>query len=312
MRDHSERALRIRVRAGAIVTVVVAAALTGPDPSYVATAQEPDPRSLVAEAAQGGAMQRLLSEYTCRMKVTFKESDRRKPTERTRTYEMYVHQASRRYQRTHALVEEKGKQVTTGDVEMETGDLNRLEREANKATAGELTATAPPKYAVWTYKDRAPFGRSRAIAVSILDVLDRCEFHSPRRDRLNDRDVIAISFRPASSVLPDAVSYLAKLQGVIWIDTADKVVVRLEASTLDTPETGSSRSPQHSPAIVYDQLRTKEGVWVPRTIRINGADYPDLFGVRRDIVADFSDYSKFTVDVKEGPTAAPKNRIWNR
>ena len=317
MRDDSKQLHNCVITVAIITLVALCAVASTPQTPFPATSdQDPNLPSLVAEAAKGGAMHRLLSDYTCRMKVTFKDKDQGRATERTRTYGMYVHEANRRYKRARVLIEENGRPIPADNVEKErkgTGrELDQSGQDATRLPPAESAPETPAKYAIWTYKERAPFGRTRAITVGISEVLERCELDSPRRERLNDRDVIAVSFRPTTSAPPDAFSYLTKVRGVVWIDVVDKVVVRIEARPTNTAESGSDRTEQAAPAIVYDQLRTKEGAWVPRLIRINGGDYPDLFGVQRDIVAEFSDYWKFTVDAKEGPTSAPKNRPWNR
>ncbi len=87
-------------------------------------------------------------------------------------------------------------------------------------------------------KNRAELERKKAKAGNSQDddpdisaFLRVCEFVSPRRERFRDREAIVFDFRPrpgfkSSNRQEDLIS---KLVGVVWIDPADKQVMRLEA-----------------------------------------------------------------------------------
>jgi len=47
-------------------------------------------------------------------------------------------------------------------------------------------------------------------------------------------------------------------------------------------------------------MRLPQGVWLPRTIRINGADYQKLFdGITSDSISTFSNYVRFSTEIKD-------------
>ena len=47
-------------------------------------------------------------------------------------------------------------------------------------------------------------------------------------------------------------------------------------------------------------MRLPEGVWLPRVIRINGADYQKLFdGITTDSTSTFSNFIRFSTEIKD-------------
>ena len=55
-------------------------------------------------------------------------------------------------------------------------------------------------------------------------------------------------------------------------------------------------------------MRLPEGVWLPRVIRINGADYPTLFdGITFETISIFSNYIRFSTEIKDLKVNPPSN-----
>jgi hypothetical protein len=47
-------------------------------------------------------------------------------------------------------------------------------------------------------------------------------------------------------------------------------------------------------------MRLPEGIWLPRVIRMNGADYPKLFdGINTESTSIFSNYIRFATEIKD-------------
>ena len=47
-------------------------------------------------------------------------------------------------------------------------------------------------------------------------------------------------------------------------------------------------------------MRLPEGIWLPRIIRINGADYQKLFdGITTESINTFSNYIRFSTEIKD-------------
>ena len=138
-----------------------------------------------------------------------------------------------------------------------------------------------------------------------------CEFVSPRRERFRDRDAIVFDFRPrpgfkSSNRQEDLIS---KLVGVVWIDPADKQVMRLEARLAEGFKMGGGLLVNLRPgaAFVMEQTRMLEGVWLPRLAQINLSVKVLLFGGGDyNQTIEWSDYKHFSGDVGDYKLDAPK------
>jgi hypothetical protein len=106
------------------------------------------------------------------------------------------------------------------------------------------------------------------------------------------------------------------LTGIVWIDAADKVVLRLEAwpitpiSGAEPPKDILAERPS-AEVIVYEQQRIRVGtegeIWAPRRIRLDGIGKAMLFnGVHKDMSFEFTDYRHFSTDIKEKEIIEPK------
>jgi hypothetical protein len=147
--------------------------------------------------------------------------------------------------------------------------------------------------------------------VDISGFLRVCEFVSPRRERFRDRDAVVFDFRPqpgfkSSNRQEDLIS---KLVGVVWIDPADKQVMRLEARLAEGFKMGGGLLINLRPgaAFVMEQTRMVEGVWLPRMAQINLSVKVLLFGGGDyNQTIEWSDYKHFSGDVGDYKLDAPK------
>ena len=59
--------------------------------------------------------------------------------------------------------------------------------------------------------------------------------------------------------------------GVVWIDPQDKQVIRMEARLAEGFKVGGGLVVSLRPgaALVWEQARLKEGIWMPRFAQIN-------------------------------------------
>jgi len=156
---------------------------------------------------------------------------------------------------------------------------------------------------------QAKKGDGDDIGVSVF--LRVCEFVSPRRERFRDREAVVFDFRPRPGFKPSnrQEELISKLVGVVWIDPADKQVMRLEARLAEGFKMGGGLLVNLKPgaAMVMEQTRMVEGVWLPRLAQINlsvkvllfgGGDYNQTF--------EWSDYKHFSGDVGDYKLNAPK------
>ncbi|HLL16313.1 MAG TPA: hypothetical protein VK388_14710 [Pyrinomonadaceae bacterium] len=140
--------------------------------------------------------------------------------------------------------------------------------------------------------------------------LRACEFVSPRRERFRDRDAIVFDFRPRPDFKPAnrSESFVAKLAGIAWIDPSDKQVMRLEARLAEGFKVGGGllASVRPGSAVVMEQTRLEDGVWLPRFSQINASAKLFLFsGFNLDATHEYSNYKRFSTSVGEANVDAP-------
>jgi hypothetical protein len=147
--------------------------------------------------------------------------------------------------------------------------------------------------------------------LEISQFFRHCEFISPRRERFQDRETIVFDFRAKPGFKPNTrqESLISKLIGVVWIDPLDKQVIRLEARLAEGFKMagGLLVSLRPGAALVWEQTRMKEGIWMPRFAQINLSVKVLLFGggdVNQTV--EWSDYKHFSADVDSYRLGVPK------
>jgi len=154
-------------------------------------------------------------------------------------------------------------------------------------------------------------GRDEDDDPEISQFLKACEFVSPRRERFADRETIVFDFRPRPGFKPSSrvESLISKLIGVVWIDPLDKQVVRLEARLAEGFKMagGLLISLKPGAAMVMEQTRMADGVWLPRFAQVNLSVKVLLFGGGDyNKTIEWSDYKHFSGDVKDYKIESPK------
>lgn len=156
--------------------------------------------------------------------------------------------------------------------------------------------------------------KKSSALLAIHTFLSTCELTLTRRGLSAGREVLVFKFAPRPDAqFNDSEKYIAKLTGEIWIDAQDRIVTRLMGwPALVAGALASTNPPQPSgeipPAVYVEMMRLPEGIWLPRVIRINGADYPKLFdGINQESVAIFSDYIRFSTEIKDLRVNPPSN-----
>ena len=168
-------------------------------------------------------------------------------------------------------------------------------------------------------KDEKKAARRRAEAekkrkeegTEISPFLKACEFVSPRKEMLEGRETIVFDFRPRPGFRPQSreESLIAKLIGVVWIDPVDKQVIRLEARLAEGFKMAGGLLVSLKPgaALVMEQTRMAQGVWLPKFAHVNLSVKVLLFtGGDFNKTIEWSDYKHFSGDVKDYKLDTPK------
>ncbi len=160
-------------------------------------------------------------------------------------------------------------------------------------------------------KKQKAAGKEEGEDPEISQFLKVCEFVSPRREQFAGRDAIVFDFRPRAGFHPGnrEESLISKLVGAVWIDPIDKQVIRLEARLAEGFKIagGLLLSLRPGAAMVMEQTRMTEGVWLPRFAQVNLSLKFLLFGgsdLNKTI--EWSDYRHFSGDVKDYKIDTPK------
>src|ERR1051325_11614526 len=153
--------------------------------------------------------------------------------------------------------------------------------------------------------------KKESEGTEISPFLKTCEFVSPRRELLSGREAIVFDFRPRPGFKPKTreESLIAKLIGVVWIDPVDKQVIRLEARLAEGFKMGGGLLVSLKPgaALVIEQTRMEQGVWLPRFAQMNLSLKVLLFGGGDyNKTVEWSEYRHFAGDVKDYKIDSPK------
>jgi hypothetical protein len=281
-------------------------------PSDVNSAGAFDIAELVRQVENNGAaMHKRMREYTYLLKKT-----RRILNEQGKASSVYV-QGFEAYpvRGEHVLIQltRNGLPLAPWEVEAErkrAGErLEKFEQEENHSEAGNKQR-AEGYVAAGVY-GRAQ-GRPVALSVDLAAFLHWSEFYSPQFERVGDRGMIVLRFRPRPGVnLPRNKSFVAKLVGTVWIDSADKVIARFEGwpapEFVKRDEAQAASQPEAR--LIYRQVKLPDGMWFPNLIRVNSAGDGSLFdGLNWDVLFEFSEYKHFTTTVEEIKIQDPKKQ----
>jgi hypothetical protein len=146
--------------------------------------------------------------------------------------------------------------------------------------------------------------------VTVAQFLRACEFVSPRRERLREREAVVFDFRPRPGFRPSnrAEDIITKLIGIVWIDPVDKQVIRLEAKLAEGYKMGGGLVASIRPgsSFTFEQTRIGDGVWLPRFAQVNFSAKVFLFkGIEANETREFSDYRHFKTETKDYKLDAP-------
>jgi hypothetical protein len=286
-----------------------------------------DVPALTKEATCKGSGDMLIEYFYVMTLVKREKNKKGQVKEDTRVYEVYIPtlKSGTRARGVLLLTSRNGVPVPPGEMEKDRLQAGkRLEKaedeierspdaqpeKATEATTGMLPVGTYPR----TVDSRAAFGIHRGgAALDARTFLRACELKLIGREQVEGRETLVMSFTPqAGAQLGDKEKYIAQLTGTIWIDAEDRIVTRLAAWPLsakpasDADSTSASDKP---PAVYLEMTRLPEGVWLPKSSRINGADYPKLFDhVSSDSVISYSEYKRFSTEtggVQLEPPKAP-------
>jgi hypothetical protein len=272
-------------------------------------AEEFDVGSLLREVGKNqDEVEKRVTEYAFTQKETDREINSKGELEKetVKVYEVFP-VANR--QPIEKLISENGALLSA---ERAAREEKRVQEELLKAERDkEKDERDAARRRVERQKKNKAAGREEDDDPEISQFLKACEFVSPRRERFGERETIVFDFRPRPGFRPGnrEESLIAKLVGTIWIDPVDKQVIRLEARLAEGFKMvgGLLVSLKPGAAMVMEQTRMADGVWLPRFAQVNLSVKVLLFGGGDyNKTIEWSDYKHFSGDVKGYKLDAPK------
>ncbi len=270
------------------------------------------PASLIEETEKNGAtMSQRLGEYTYSLRKVRRTFDKkgRLRAEEFKDYEAYPVKGQ------HALVQmsANGTRTTIDRVEIDrkqaTEALIKNEEEKQKAAND-----AVKKQAGYWGASVEGFVQGKQIYLSInpAHFFRASEFSAPRLVLLDGRETIVLDYRPrADAQLSLEKDWVQKMEGSIWIDATDKVLIRIEGQA----QSGTANAiavTQHLPNLVYQQQRISPGLWAPALIRLNSSGDASLFrGLNNDVWFEFGNFKRFDSSDSDLKLQAPPEKKGN-
>jgi hypothetical protein len=149
------------------------------------------------------------------------------------------------------------------------------------------------------------------ITIDPEEIFQSCEFSSPRIVLLENRETIVMDFRPrAEKKLGQDQEWIQRLTGTVWIDAAERSLVRIEGQRLSiAKEEESADVPLN---FIYQQQRLAAGIWAPSLIRINSAGDENLFrGLNWDAWFEFTNFKRFDASESDVKLNTPTDKKGN-
>jgi hypothetical protein len=271
-----------------------------------------DVPALVREAFCKGAGD-MLTEYTYVMTSVKRSKDRKGGMkEESTTYEVFIPilKSGTAGKGVMVITHRNGVPVTAQELEkaqLEAGkrlekaeEKNAREKPLAPETAPDVKGMLPLGMYTRTTNNSVNWGRSSSASLTIHTFLRTCKLTFARRGQHDGRELLVFNFTPLPGAeLPDNEKYVAQLTGEIWIDVQDRIVTRLVGRPASIAG-NTNPSPDAPPVVSVEMQRLPEGIWLPRTIRLNGADYEKLLGgIKWDSISTFSNFRRFSTEVKD-------------
>jgi VWFA-related protein len=263
------------------------------------------PANFIAEAEQNGAtMARRLGEFTYSLRKVRRTFDKkgRLRSEEYKDYEAYPVKGQ------HALVQmsTNGARATVDRVELD----RKQATEALIKNEEEKAANNAAQQGYWgAGVDGFVQGKQIYLSINPAHFFQGCEFSAPRVVLLDGRETIVLDYRAR----PDAQltlekEWVQKMAGSVWIDAADKVLIRIEGQA----QTHSLTATQAGPNLVYQQQHIGAGLWAPALIRLNSSGDATLFrGLNNDVWFEFSNFKRFDSSESDLKLQAPQEKKGN-
>ncbi len=194
--------------------------------------------------------------------------------------------------RINRQIEKNGKPLSASDQENEDRDAQKQVAEIEKKVA------AKEKREIASGSAGQPKGEGQRI--TIADALKGSLLLNPRRERFKGRDVIVFDYEPNPTFKPKTRNekLFALCTGAVWVDTATKQVVRLEAVLAQSAGNFLAKAKRGAAFTIDNELVNNE-IWLPSQADINLQIKILFAGININNLIKYGDYRRFETEVKD-------------
>ncbi len=272
-----------------------------------AVAQEPiDIDSLIKDVSID-TQKEAFAGYKYKMEFIRRRSSFIGTSTMTRRYEVILPSripANRIYQHPLLLTYDSSRNLIASDVSEEKRRIIRKLESIENSTPEELAEASKENAGgyVTLRADSNTVGK-QSLKIDLIELLRSTDITNPRETKINGRETILVEFHPGANVTNDLrLFYLGLIEGVIFIDKADKRIIAVEGFPIGKLEKVRNLSPsdrEQESVFYYLQSRVPEGYWFPKLVKLNFIDAPPEFkDIDAQIEFSFSDYTRFHVEVE--------------
>jgi hypothetical protein len=144
--------------------------------------------------------------------------------------------------------------------------------------------------------------------VRLSAILDRYDFHAVRREDVAGRTAVVLEFQPRPGDLAlEGDRYLRRLGGRVWVDDAEREIVRTEITNVAPIKVGGGLGASVSSfSIRIDFRKVDDAVWLPAEDETLVSGRVLLFKkFRRRFRRTYGNYRRFSVESEESPSPLP-------
>ena len=196
-------------------------------------------------------------------------------------------------------LEKNGKPLSASDQEKEDKQAEKQVAEIEKKIAEK------EKKAVSAGVVGQPKGDGQRI--TIADALKGSLLINPRRERFKNRDVIVFDYEPNPAFKPQTRNekLFALCTGAVWVDSATKQVVRLEAVLSQSAGNFLAKAKRGASFTLENELVNNE-IWLPSQADINLQIKILFAGININKLIRYGNYRRFETEVKDATVGDEK------
>lgn len=205
-------------------------------------------------------------------------------------------QAQRSTSREREIVTVKGRRI--GRLLAEDGKPLPTERAAQE----EARVQAALRKALGE-ENAAPSKPDSEIRISSADLVAVLDIQVERREQVENRDCLRVSFRPRKEARPKGMGqrFAAKLEGWLQVDEASAQVIHAEGRLTESFWVGGGLLGSVTPPTTFelDQAPVLDGIWMPTRSRLRLQARAVFVPIRMEFETRFEGFSRFETGTPE-------------